>query len=329
VVFGIGFAFARVCFGDSISNNQAIHSGFESPYAELALVLRSNTQAIDSMVAQHAIQVRNTFLEQSKFPLNLCGNINYTHENGKRYHSNDAIAWVGLDFSYNNFILKRICTAGVFGGVSKDYMRYRCDELSKGNMRTGFGGYYGNFTILGLDISTLSLLGSGKSNTNCPTFSFSETNFSHFTHSHRIIHSKIDVGHTWELGNLDFTPTIGLCADQLKQNGATEWQQNSLRLKVIDGIGGVRIGRDYEKFCTNLFLGAEHNLHKRWSGGEIKVNDVSENFTLTAFDKTKFLVSMGLCYDCIELWDLDLSFSGRYGSRHRNSTFGLTLSKNF
>jgi hypothetical protein len=329
-----GFVWAKVCLSSFVpiasgSVNQVTDNKFKSPYGELASALGSNARAIDSIIAQHAIQVKNISPEQSQFPFDLYGNVNYTHENGKRYNSDDAIALVGLDFSYNNFILERVCTAGIFGGVFKDFIHYRCDELSKGNVRAGFGGYYSDFTILGLDISMLSFFGSGKSNTDCPTLNFSGTDFSHFTHNHRIIHNRIAIGHSWAIGDLELTPTIGLHADQLTQKGATEWQQDSLRFRTIDGVGGLKIEKDLEKFYVNSFLGIEHNLNRRWSGGAIKVNDVPEDFNITALDKTKFLISVGLNYDCTESCTLEAYFSGRYGPRHKSSTFGLTLNKIF
>jgi hypothetical protein len=303
--------------------------GFESQYAELAYILGNNAQVIDSIIAQQAIEFQKLFSQGNTSAVEVYGDVNYAYENGKRYHSNDGIALVGLDFIYNNFIFKRPCIAGIFGGVAKDFIHYRCDGLEKGNLRMGFGGYCSNFKIFGLNISSVSLLGFAKSNTDCPQFSVAGTNFDHFTHGHRIIHSRIDIDHMWEIGEWKMGPDIGFRSDQLKQNSAREWSQNALRFKTFDGIGGIKMTKDYEKFYINSFIGVERNLHKRWSGGEIKINGTRENFTLAESDKTKFFISMGVHFKYAETWSLDLNISGHYGPRNKNSTLGLTLLKTF
>jgi hypothetical protein len=139
---------------------------FQSPYVELASLLKNNARALDSSARSHAIDAKKIFPPKEAYPFEIYGTVNYSRESGKRHSSKGGIALWGFDFDYDNFMLKRTCSMGFFGGFAKNFIHYGCDILKKGDLRTGFGGYYGNFHIWGMDISTLSILGFGKSNTN-------------------------------------------------------------------------------------------------------------------------------------------------------------------
>ncbi|MDR1435350.1 MAG: hypothetical protein LBI77_03010 [Puniceicoccales bacterium] len=302
---------------------------FESPYAELASLLKNNACALGSGVMGRSVDAEKIFPKEGARPFEIHGMVDYSHENGRRHCSNGGIAFLGFDFDYDNFILKRTCSMGFFSGFAKNFIHYSCDTLKKGDLHMGFGGYYGNFHILGVDVSTLSIFGFGKSNTNCENFTANGQDFDHFTHGHRILHSKIDLYYPWKWNDLKIGPNIALGVDNLKQKGAEEWDQSALRLHTIDGIAGIRCEKNYEKFYLQLFLGGEQNIRKRWSGGEINIDSVGENFIHSGLDGTKFLATADIHFHWTESIFLDLTFSGRYGKNDKNSTIAITLNKVF
>jgi hypothetical protein len=291
--------------------------------------MKNHVRALDSSVTQHSIEAKKVFPHDHSHPFELYGAINYSREGGKHYHSDDGSAFFGLDTSYDNFVLKRTCAIGVVGGFVGDSIDYKLDMAKTGNLRMGFGGYYCNFHIWGMDVSTLSILGFGKSATDCEPLSIGGYDFQHFTHKHRIMHSKIDVFYAWKWRGLKIGPNVALRIDNLKQDGAKEWQQNALRLKTIDLVGGIKLEKDSKKFYTHCFMGMERNVRERWSGGEIEVAHVSEPLSANLCDKTKFLITTGIHFPCSESCFLNFTFSGRYGKNDKSSTIGLTFNRVF
>jgi hypothetical protein len=303
--------------------------GFESPYTELASLLKNNVCALDSSITQHSVEAKKIFPHENIRPFEIYGTVSYSHEDGKYYDSDDGIAFLGGDFSYDNFILKRTCAVGLFGGAVKNNINYCYDHIKKGHLKMGFAGYYCNFHIWGFDVSTTSILGFGTSHTNCKNLTIHGLDFDHFTHHHRILHSKADLYYPWKWHGFKFGPNVALRIDNLKQNGAKEWSQSALRLKSVDGIVGIKCERDRKPFYAHLFLGAGHDLRKRWSGGEIKMNGATEDFTRSTSDRTPLLVTAGIHFHCTKSCFINLHFSGRYGKNDKSSTLGITMNKIF
>jgi hypothetical protein len=293
--------------------------GFESHYAELASLLRNNVWILDRGIMQHSVKTKKISLNDHRFQ--IYKTFDYVHGNGKYCDSDGGIAFLGLDFSHNHFILKRNCVTGFLCGASRNCIDYRYEHIKEGHLNTGFAGYYCNIPIWGLDISTTSILGFGTSHTDCSPFH----GLNHFTHHHRILHSQVDV--YYPLKWHDLGPNVALCIDNLKQNGAREWSQDTLRLKSIDGIAGMKWERDSESFYAHLFLGASHDLRKRWSGGTI--TGIAEDFTRSALDKTQFLATAGIHFRHGESFFINLHYAGRYGKNDKSSTFGITFNKIF
>ncbi|MDR2371887.1 MAG: autotransporter domain-containing protein [Puniceicoccales bacterium] len=306
-----------------------IAGGFESPYTELASLLKNSVYALDSSITQHSVEAKKIFPRNSTHPIEIFGTIGYAHGNGKYYDSDGGIAFAGFDFSYDNFILKRTCAVGFFGGTASNNIDYHYNHIKNGRLNIGFAGYYCNFHIWGFDVSTTSIMGFGTSHTNAQNLICHGINFDHFTHHHRILHSKIDIYYPWKWHNFKIGPNVALRSDNLKQNGAKEWSQTSLRLQSIDGIAGIKCEKDSKLFYAHCFLGANCDLRKHWSGETITIHNVAENFTCSAFDSTQLLLTAGIHFRCTESCFFNFHFSGRYGKRDKSSTFGITLNKIF
>jgi hypothetical protein len=303
--------------------------GFESPYTELASLLKNNVRSLDSSITQHSVEAKAIFPHKNRRPLEISGTLGYAHEGGKYYDSDDGIAFLSFDFSYDNFVLQRTCAVGCFAGAVKNGIDYRYDHIAKGRLQMGFAGYYCNVHIRGFDISTTSILGLGSSHTDCKNLNLHGINCDHFTHHHRIFHSKIDIYYPWQWHNYKVGPNVALRTDNLKQNGAKEWQQDTLRLQSTDAIAGIKCEKDSPSLYAHLFLGAERNIREHWSGGAIAIDGFGENFTRSALDRTQFLVTAGIHFRYTESFFINLHYSGRHGPRHKSSTFGLTLNKIF
>jgi hypothetical protein len=306
-----------------------IANGFESPYTELASLLKNSIWALDSSITQHSVEAKKIFPHDSTHPIEICGTVSYAHGSGKYYDSDGGIAFAGFDFSYDNFILKRTCAVGFFGGAASNNIDYDYDHIKNGHLNIGFAGYYCNFHIKGFDVSTTSILGFGTSHTNCQNLTCHDLDFDHFTHHHRILHSKADIYYPWKWHGFKIGPNVALRSDNLKQNGAKEWSQIPLRLQSIDGIVGIKCERDSKQFYAHCFLGASCDLRKHWSGGTITIHDVAEDFTRSALDSTQLLLTAGIHFHYTESCFFNLHFSGRYGKRDQSSTLGITLNKIF
>ncbi|MDR1590970.1 MAG: autotransporter outer membrane beta-barrel domain-containing protein [Puniceicoccales bacterium] len=318
----------KIIFGSCLLL-KGVACGFESPYTELASLLKHGVSTLDSIITQHSLEAKKIFPQENTRPFEICGTIAYTNGDGKYYDSDGGAALVGFDFSYDNFILKRTCAVGFFGGTTRTHIDYSYDHLSKSHLDTGFAGYYCNFHIWGFDVSTTSILGFGTSHTDCKNLTLQGLAFDRLTHHHRIFHSKIDVYYPWKWHGFKIGPNVALRSDHLKQNGAKEWSQNALRLKSFDGIVGIKCEKDSQPFYAHCFIGANCDLRKRWSGGEIEINNTAENFTRSALAKKQLLVTAGIHFHCTQSCFLNLHFSGRYGKNDKSSSIGLTLNKIF
>ncbi|MDR2807096.1 MAG: hypothetical protein LBB11_02985 [Puniceicoccales bacterium] len=303
--------------------------GAESHYGELAAVLKDNMEALGSIITQHSIEKKEIFPRENTRPFEICGNLAYAHEHGKRYTSDDAIAFLGIDFSYNNFIFKRICTAGVFTGIIKDFMDYHGHSLKKGDLRMWFGGYYSTFRLWGLDISSVSVIGFGQSKAHGEALTLHGGHFDHFTHHHRTLYSKVEVYYPWQWNDLKIGPAFALHTNNMKQKGAKEWEQASLRMNLVDGAVGVKCEKDHQKLYAYVFLGCERNFCQNFTGGEITIDHVEEKLTTSKLDRTKFLITTGIHFRCSESCFWNFNFSGRYGSRSQSSTLCAALNKVF
>jgi hypothetical protein len=306
-----------------------IAGGFESPYTELASLLKNSMCALDSGITQHSVEAKKIFPQGDAHPIEIYGAIGYARGDGKYYDSDGGIALLGFDFSYDNFILKRTCAVGFFGGAAGNGIDYHYDHIKNGHLNVGFVGYYCNFHIRGFNVSTISILGFGTSHTNGKNLTCQGLDFDHFTHHHRIFHSKADIYYPWKWHGFKIGPNVALRSDRLKQNGAGEWSQTSLRLQSIDGIAGIKCERDSKLFYAHCFLGAGCDLRKHWSGGTITIHNVAEDFKRSAFDSTQLLLTAGIHLRYTESCFFNLHFSGRYGKRDKSSTFGITLNKIF
>jgi hypothetical protein len=299
--------------------------GFHSNYAELAMIRKNNMRAIDDAITQYIMQLEAISLARKKFPLNFYGNVNYAHDCSKNHYSNNIIALAGFDFAYSNCIFKRVCSAGIFAGAAKSFIHFQCDDWTKGNLHMGFLGYYGQFQLCKFDITNISVIAFGQAKADWNGPSFAGTKFSQFTHQHRDIHSKISVARMGEMGDWKLGPEAGLCFERLKQKGAKEWQQETLRGQTFDIFGGIRLKKGWSKLHINLFCGALRNLRRSWSGGGINLGGTTENPTLSDLDRTKIILTAGLNYPWTKSCSLELDFSGRYGSRNKSSALGLTI----
>ncbi|MDR0590421.1 MAG: hypothetical protein LBG09_01000 [Puniceicoccales bacterium] len=344
-----------------------------SPSA-VAAMIGDNMHTANGTIIRHATALKELSVPKEACFLNVWGALNFSHQSAALYDSNGGNGLIGLDFAYDHFILKRTCYMGFFSGFTGNhcdlvYGKIQGDgsngkkSASTGDLRTWYGGYYGNYNIWGFDISTISSIGISKPKDR-EYFSLRSTNIAgptsgstaggsreyRFLRNVLAFHSKIDIyrsffeGNDWKIG-----PNIALNTGNFRQkidNKKYETDSSGgiraipggeerlhLKLDSVEGSIGLKCEKNNEQFRAHLFLGVERSFCKHWSTSHTdrSPEDIleSQRETQVSFDKTKCLITMGFRFNYSQSCFVDFNFLGRYGRNYKNSAIGLAFNKVF
>jgi hypothetical protein len=341
-----------------------------SPTA-IAAMIGDNAHTTDNTIVRHTKALKEISAKNEEHSLDLWGALDFSHQSAALYDSNGCNGLIGFDFAYEHFILKRTCYMGFFSGLTWNHCDLAFGKIegelsgakkpaSTDDLRTWYGGYYGNFNIWGFDVSTVSSIGISKPK-NKEYFSSHDTTITasnpgatpahyreyRFLHDVLTFHSKIDIyrslfeGNDWKIG-----PDVALNMGSFRQKidnkkydvttpaSRLEGKERfHLKLDSIDGSIGLKCEKNNEQFRAHLFLGGERSFRKHWSTRhtDLTPEDIlnSQKETATRFDKTKFLISTGFRFNYSQSCSIDLNFWGRYGRNCKNSAIGLALNKVF
>lgn len=349
-----------------------------SPTA-VAIMLGDNFHAINGTIIEHATALKEISAKKEAHFFDVWGALNFSHQSAALYDSNGGNGLIGFDFAYEHFIFKRTAYMGFFSGFTGNHCDLAYGKIQDGidgqnnakksvltdDLRTWYGGYYGNFNIWGFDVSTVSSIGISKPKDReyfglynreiTDPSGATKTDYKEYRFLHDVLafHSKINIyrsffeGNDWKIG-----PNATLSTGSFRQKidnkryyshdhpGSSalasrfiEEERFHLKLNSFDGSIGLKCEKNNEQFRAHLFLGAERNFCKQWSTSH--TDRPPENIlsaqkeTFVVFDKTKFLITAGFRFNYSQSCSVDLNFFGRYGKNCKSSAIGLALNKVF
>lgn len=302
---------------------------FPTTFSETVLVQKNVNTAIDSAITHHFSNLKQS-TEKIK-PAEIWSDVGGSYEDFKTGYSKDGFVVIGTDFLYKNPILNRLCSVGIFGAFSKSHTDFSKNNYDYQKAQTWTLGFHSDFKIWGLDVSSVTMIGSGKCTTYAKDFVIDSQPLDTLCGDTVVFHSRTEVFYPFKIGLWEMGPVIGTRCDSMKFKGNKSFWQKNHKFRFWDGMCGVKAecsGME-SPICPLFFIGVEHSFQQKFPSGDVLVHGHTVPIKNLPLNRTVALVIAEISYRYNDKLFFNVNFSGRYNSKEKSSSVCLGFNKIF
>ena len=297
-------------------------------FTETAYVTGSIGVGIDSAINHHFANIQTT--DSALKPVEIWSDIGFTYDDIKTGHSKNGFAVLGMDFTYRDFLLKKVASGGLFLSCIEARSHYQHLSVDSQKLRAALFGAHGDFKYHKFVLSSSTYFGVGDTDAYISEdFDMPGKNIDTYSKDTLFMHSRSDLMYQMQCKKWRVCPLLGYRSDWVKMKKDLLFCSESMSANWVDGLAGVKI--DYSCGCWYplIFLGIEHRFSKNIPDRQVSMHGKSVHYKHTHLDRTSAVVTVELSYKKSEQLFFNINYSGRYSSHWNTSALSFGINKLF
>lgn len=309
------------------ATNHANEIEIKTNFAETTLITSAINEEICNAITHHFANVKLSDRKSIK-PIEIWNDLGASYHSFPTGHSNNLIGSCGLDFTYNNFLMKKRAAGGILlGGFKSDAEFKSTSQYSDQDLKSIFTGIHGECEWKHINFSSATIFGTGKLETDLQNNH--RLNINDYKKDIYYMHSYLKMSYQFIYKDIKIAPMIGYSSNCIKFKKDNQFLPKSVKSHIISGLGGITFSGHRHNLFWMSFTGLEYKFRQKLSDKIIEINGQKYKFIHEKIKRPAALITMELSYKANDKLFFNVNYSGKYNSQLKSSSLMFGVNKLF